>query len=60
MPSFFSAILFSWFFGYILADYTNLNMTGSLFGVNDYGEVEELKLKNLILPAFVLVLDLFQ
>ena len=54
MPSFFSAILFSWFFGYILADYTNLNMTGSLFELDDYGEVEELKLKNLILPAFVL------
>ena len=54
MPSFFSAILFSWFFGYILTDYTNLNMTGSLFELDDYGEVEELKLKNLILPAFVL------
>jgi len=54
MPSFFSAILFSWFFGYILSDYTNLNMTGSLFELDDYGEVEELKLKNLILPAFVL------
>ena len=29
-------------------------MTGSLFELDDYGEVEELKLKNLILPAFVL------
>ena len=54
MPSFFSAILFSWIFGYILSDYTNLNMTGSLFELDDYGEAEELKLKNLILPAFVL------
>ena len=54
MPSFFSAILFSWFFGFILTDYTNLNMTGSLYELDDYGEANELKLKNLILPAFVL------
>jgi len=54
MPSFFSAILFSWFFGFILSEYTNLNMTGSLYELDDYGEVEEIKIKNLILPAFVL------
>ena len=54
IPSFFSAILFSWFFGFIISEYTNLNMTGSLYELDDYGEIEELKLKNIILPAFVL------
>ena len=54
IPSFFSAILFSWFFGFIISEYTNLNMTGSLYELDDYGESEVLKLKNLILPSFVL------
>jgi peptide/nickel transport system permease protein len=54
VPSFFSAILFSWFFGFILNRYTNLNMTGSLFELDDYGESSKIVLKNLILPAFVL------
>jgi peptide/nickel transport system permease protein len=54
VPSFFSSILFAWFFGYILHEYTNLEMTGSLFELDDYGEKTNLKLKNLILPAIVL------
>ena len=54
VPSFFSAILFSWIFGYLLSEYTHLNMTGSLYELDDYGEVSQLQLKNLILPAFVL------
>ena len=54
LPSFFSAILFAWFFGYILHDYTNLEMTGSLFELDDFGENYSIKLKNLILPAIVL------
>src|SRR5690606_15164114 len=29
IPSFFSAILFAWLFGFVLQQYTNLNMTGS-------------------------------
>ncbi len=54
VPSFFSAILFAWFFGFILHKYTNLNMTGSLYEVDDFGEGKYLQLKNLILPAIVL------
>ena len=54
IPSFFSAIIFSWFFEFILTDYTNLNMTGSLYELDDYGESNKLMFKNLILPAFVL------
>ncbi len=54
IPSFFSAILFAWFFGYILHKYTNLNMTGSLYEVDDFGESRYIQWKNLILPAFVL------
>ena len=54
VPSFFSAILFAWFFGYILHEYTNLEMTGSLYELDDFGEKMQLKWKNLILPAIVL------
>ena len=54
LPSFFSAILFAWIFGFILRDYTGLEMTGSLYELDDYGEKYNLKLKNLILPSLVL------
>lgn len=54
VPSFFSAILFAWFFGYILHEYTNLEMTGSLYELDDFGENVTIKWKNLILPAIVL------
>ncbi|MDA9157591.1 ABC transporter permease [Flavobacteriaceae bacterium] len=54
VPSFFSAILFSWFFGYVLNRYTNLNMTGSLYELDDLGESYNIVWKNLILPSFVL------
>ena len=54
IPSFFSAILFAWFFGFILHKYTHLNMTGSLYEVDDFGEGRYIQLKNLILPALVL------
>ncbi|RBP29844.1 peptide/nickel transport system permease protein [Oceanihabitans sediminis] len=54
VPSFFSAILFAWFFGYVLHKYTNLEMTGSLYELDDYGENMHIKWKNLILPAIVL------
>ena len=54
VPSFFSAILFAWFFGFVLHKYTNLNMTGSLYEVDDFGEGKYIQLKNLILPAIVL------
>ncbi|MDG1728863.1 MAG: ABC transporter permease [Algibacter sp.] len=54
IPSFFSAILFAWFFGYLLHDFTNLEMTGSLYELDDFGEAMHIKWKNLILPAIVL------
>lgn len=54
VPSFFSAILFAWLFGYVLHKYTNLEMTGSLYELDDFGEAMHIKWKNLILPAIVL------
>ena len=53
-PSFFIGIIIAWFFGYVLSDYTGLNMTGSLFTQDDYGNGEFLDLKNLILPSLTL------
>lgn len=54
VPSFFSAILFAWLFGFVLHKYTNLEMTGSLYELDDFGETVSIKWKNLILPAIVL------
>lgn len=54
VPSFFSAILFAWFFGFVLNKYTHLEMTGSLYEVDDFGEGMHIQWKNLILPAIVL------
>jgi peptide/nickel transport system permease protein len=54
IPSFFAAILFAWIFAFLLADVTGLNMFGSLYTVDDFGEGEFLSLKNLILPAITL------
>ena len=54
LPSFFSAILFSWIFGHVFSNFTGLNMTGSLYEMDDFGEAQHLQLKNLILPALVL------
>ena len=54
IPSFFSAIIFAWIFGFLLRDFTGLEMTGSLYELDDYGESFHLRLKNLILPSIVL------
>ncbi len=54
LPSFFAAILMAWIFAFVLADFTGLNMFGSLFTVDDFGRGEYLDLKNLILPALTL------
>jgi len=54
VPSFFSSIIVAWFFAYLLHDYTGLNMTGSLYEVDDYGRGQYMNLNNLILPAFTL------
>ncbi len=49
VPSYFSAIVFSFVFGYLLREYTHLNMTGSLYDLQG-----QLQLKNLILPSVAL------
>lgn len=54
LPSFFSAIIMAWLFGYVWHDFSGLNMTGSLYSVDDYGRGEYLSIQNLILPAFTL------
>lgn len=54
VPSFFSAILFAWFFGFVLHEYTHLEMTGSLYELDDFGEKMSIQWKNLLLPAIVL------
>lgn len=54
VPSFFSAILVAWLFGFVWNKYTGLPMSGSLYELDDLGEGVHLQLKNMILPAFVL------
>tara|TARA_Y100001968_G_scaffold313287_1_gene337324 strand:+ start:98 stop:1063 length:966 start_codon:yes stop_codon:yes gene_type:complete len=54
LPSFFSAIIIMWIFAYKLNWLTNLNVTGSLYEVDDLGRGEYISLKNLILPAITL------
>jgi peptide/nickel transport system permease protein len=54
LPSFFAAILFAWVFGFLLHKYTGLDMTGSLYEVDDFGEGSHIKWKNIILPSIVL------
>ncbi len=54
LPSFFAAILMAWLFAFVLADFTGLNMFGSLYTVDDFGRGEYLDLKNIILPAVTL------
>ncbi len=52
-PSFVAAILMAMFFGFYLADYTGLNITGQLW-VTDSIHGKQLELKNLILPTITL------
>ncbi len=52
-PSFFVGLIIAWLFGYVLADYTGLSPTGSLYDI-DVWDGEKLKLKNLILPSITL------
>jgi peptide/nickel transport system permease protein len=54
IPSFFSAILFAWLFGFLWRDYTHLNMTGSLYEVDDFGNGAYIQWKNILLPGIVL------
>lgn len=54
VPSFFAAILIAWLFAFVLAEYTGLQMFGSLYSVDAYTGEVYLDLKNLILPAVTL------
>ena len=54
LPSFFVAILFAWLLGYVLSAYTGLNLTGSLYEVDDYTGDRYIQWKNMILPALTL------
>jgi len=52
-PSFFMGIVIAYLLGFVLSDYTGLNMTGSLYDTDPFaGRTPELR--NLILPAFTL------
>lgn len=53
-PSFFSAILVAWLFGYVWKEWTGLSMTGSLYEVDPLGRGVFLAPQHLILPAFAL------
>lgn len=54
IPSFFSAIIVAYIFAFLLHEFTQLNMNGSLYEIDDLGEGKHLALKNLILPAITL------
>ncbi len=54
LPSFFVGIIFAWLFGYVWSDWTGLNMSGSLYEVDDLGRGEYVNWTNLILPAVTL------
>jgi peptide/nickel transport system permease protein len=52
-PSFFAGIIIAWIFGFVLSNYTGLNMSGSLYGYDPFkGEV--INWENLILPMVTL------
>ncbi len=53
-PSFFIAIIVAYVFGYLLHKYTGLNITGSLYDIDEVTGEKYLVLKNLVLPAFTL------
>ncbi len=53
LPSFFVAIIMAWFFGYVLHNYTGLNMTGNYSDIDPF-EGELYKWENLILPTLAL------
>ena len=53
LPSFVAAILIMWVFAYLLGSITGLEVTGSLYEIDEF-EGKRLVLKNLILPAITL------
>ena len=53
LPSYIVAMILALVFGYWWADWTGLNIQGSLFELDDFGD-EKIVWKNLILPAIAL------
>jgi peptide/nickel transport system permease protein len=53
LPSYIVAMILALVFGYWLADWTGLNIQGSLFELDDFGD-EQIVWRNLILPAMAL------
>jgi peptide/nickel transport system permease protein len=54
VPSFFMAVVIAYVFGWLLHSYTGLQLTGSLFGIDENTGLRYLDLRNLILPAITL------
>jgi len=53
VPSYVSAIILALVFGFVLKDYTGLNIQGSIYDIDDMGN-DIIVWKNLILPAIAL------
>ena len=54
MPSFFAGLIIAYVFGYLLHQFTGLDMTGSLWEYDAISGERNLAIRNLILPAFAL------
>lgn len=53
-PSFFMGIIIAYVFGFVLANWTGLHITGSWFDIDEKTGMKRLTLQNLILPAITL------
>lgn len=53
-PSFFMGIIIAYLFGFVLSDWTGLNISGSWFDIDEVTGKRQLSLQNLILPAITL------
>ena len=53
-PSFFTGIVMAYVFGFVLNDYTGLNITGNWFDMDAATGEKKLTLQNLVLPAITL------
>lgn len=54
MPSFFAGLIIAYVFGYLLHQFTGLDMTGSLWEYDAISGERHLAFRNLLLPAFAL------
>lgn len=53
-PSFFMALVLAYIFGFVLHAYTGLDMTGSMYQLNEMTGAREINWSHLILPAITL------